>query len=349
MLPHGIDHPSAGPEPVLQHRPSTPRLRLDTRSVLFRPLSSTSPSSSPHPRDHLKYAPTWIGLGVLRLLALLPVPALGYLGDLLGSLLWLILPGRRHIARTNIRLAFPSYTAKEQRRLVRAHFRSAARGMLEGSLAWWAPTEKISPRYTIEGLPHLEAARAQGRGVILLMPHYTTMEMCCRIIVLHVPDFYPIYKPTKDPVFNAAMQHQRLRAGTAGLLANADMRSILQVLRRGHVVWYAPDQDFGRKGCVFVPFMGVATSTLTMTARLAGTSGAPVVPLHCQRLPGNRWHARLEPALEGFPSGDPETDAARINHVIEAQVQRTPEQYLWLHRRFKTRPDPREPNPYRKR
>ncbi len=303
--------------------------------------------SPPADIRHPAYWPTWAGLGLLRLLALLPAPVLGRVGDGLGMLLWALVPDRRHIVRTNLRLAFADHTAAERRRLERAHFRSAARGVLEGALAWWAPLERLAPYYTIEGLEHLEAAREHGRGVILLMPHYTTMEMCGRIISDHVPDFHPIYKPTKDAAFNTAMIRVR-SSGVAGLLRNDDMRGILRTLRAGNVVWYAPDQDFGREGSVFAPFMGVPASTLTMTARLARTSGAPVVPLHCERLPGNRWHVRLEPALKGFPSGDDAADAARINRVIEEQVVRAPEQYLWLHRRFKTRPGRSEPNPYRK-
>lgn len=295
---------------------------------------------------HPYYWPTWLGLGLMRLLTLLPISVIGRLGDGLGTLLWALVPSRRHIVRTNIQLAFADWRADKQRQLERRHFRSASRGMLEGALAWWAPIKRLAPYYTIDGLEHLEAARERGRGVILLMPHYTTMEICGKIIGHHLPDFHPIYKPTKDAAFNAAMVHIR-GTGVAGLLTNDNMRGILRVLRQGKVVWYAPDQDFGRHGAVFAPFMGVQTSTLTMTARLALRSGAPLVPLHCQRLPGNQWRVFLEPALEDFPSGDEVADAKRINQVIEAQVQRAPEQYLWLHRRFKTRPDPNEPSPYR--
>nr|WP_207189669.1 lysophospholipid acyltransferase family protein [Halorhodospira halophila] len=294
---------------------------------------------------HPAYWPTWLGLGLLRLLALLPIPLIGRLGDGLGMLLWAIVPSRRHIVRTNLCLAFPEIDTRARRRLERAHFRSAARGMLEGALAWWGSMERLAPYYAIEGLENIEAARQSGRGIILLMPHYTTMEMCGKIIGHHVPDFHPVYKPTKDAAFNAAMVRIR-KTGVAGLLTNDDMRGILRVLRNGQTIWYAPDQDFGRRGSVFAPFMGVATSTLTTTARLAARSGAPLVPLHCERLAGNRWHVRIDPALEDFPCGDDVADATRINAVIEAQVRRTPEQYLWLHRRFKTRPDPDAPNPY---
>ncbi|MCG5531531.1 lipid A biosynthesis acyltransferase [Halorhodospira halochloris] len=299
----------------------------------------------PHNIYHPYYWPTWLGLGAMRLLTLLPVAALGRLGDGLGMLLWALVSKRRHIVRTNIELGFADWPTNKQRELERRHFRSASRGMLEGALAWWTPGDKLSPYYTIEGLENLEKARRYGRGVILLMPHYTSMEMCGKIIGLHVADFYPTYKPAKDAAFNAAMLKAR-STGVAKPIASENMRAVLKVLKDNHVVSYSPDQDFGRESSVFAPFMGVQTSTLTVTARIARASAAPVVPLHCQRLAGNRWHVRLDPPLADFPSGDDHKDAASINAIIEEQVRRAPEQYLWLHRRFKTRPDPTEPSPY---
>lgn len=283
----------------------------------------------------------------MRLIALFPVPVIGRLGDGLGTLLWVSVASRRHIVRTNIRLAFANYAKQQQRQLERAHFRSAARGMLEGALAWWASIERLSPYCSIEGLENLEESRKYGHGVILLMPHYTTMEMCGKIINAHLPDFCPVYKPTKDLAFNHAMVKVR-KTKLAGLITNDNMREILRTLKQQQVVWYAPDQDFGRNGSVFAPFMGVQTSTLTMTMRLARISGAPVLPIHCVRTHNSHWHVRIEPALEDFPSGDDSADAARINQAIEIQVKITPEQYLWLHRRFKTRPDPNEPSPYKR-
>lgn len=317
-----------------------------TRKQLTKPRKGNK-RKPPKNIHHPYYWPTWLGLGAMRLASLLPIPVLNRLGDYLGTLLWAAIPSRRHVVRTNIRLAFPHLNREQQRNLERAHFRSAARGMLEGSLAWWASDERLRPRTSIEGLEHLQQARQYGRGVILLMPHYTTMEICGKIINYHIPDFHPVYKPTKDRAFNHAMVKVR-QANLAGLIPNDNMRDILRTLKRRNVVWYAPDQDFGRSGSVFAPFMGVQTSTLTMTSRLARISRAPVLPIHCVRTHDNRWHVRIEPALEDFPSEDEVADATRINQAIERQVRHTPEQYLWLHRRFKTRPDPREPSPYRR-
>ena len=295
------------------------------------------PANLGHPR----YWGTWFGLGLLRLLNHLPIPLLNRLADGLGILVRGLLPERRHIARVNLELAFPDYSEHERRRLERNTFKAAGRGLMEGGLAWWAAEARLAPRYTIEGLNHLEEARAQGRGVILLGGHYSTLEISGRLLARHVEELYPIYKPAKNPAFNATMLKSRRRT-FADVLRNDDMRAIVRVLRRGGVVWYAPDQDFGRKGSVFAPFMGVETATLTMTARLARVSGAPMVPFYSERRPGHCWHLELAPVLEDFPSGDDVADAARINKTIEHQVRRTPEQYLWIHRRFKTRPERRE-------
>ncbi len=295
---------------------------------------------------HPVYWPTHAGLGLLRLLAALPVPVQGALADGLGTLLWASIPGRRQVVRTNLELAFPEYSDRERRRVERGAFRASARALFEGGVSWYAPESKIADRYTIAGLENLERARAEGKGVILLGGHYTTLEISGRLLARHVPDFYPIYKKAKNPVFNAAMVAGR-RSRFPDVLINDDMRAILRVLRKGNLVWYAPDQDFGRKGSVFAPFMGVQASTLTMTARLARVSGAPVVPLYSERRPGNRWHLELGEPLEGFPSGDDEADARQVNAAIEHQVRRTPDQYLWLHHRYKTRPDPNAPSVYK--
>lgn len=267
------------------------------------------------------------------------------LADLLGTLLWALILTRRRIVRVNLTIAFPEQTPAARRRLERAHFRSATRGLFEGGVAWWLSDRRIAGRYALYGLEHLEEARRRGRGVILLAAHYTSVEMGTKILGRHIEAFYPVYKPAKDRLFDAEMLRVR-RAAVTGMLHNEDMRGILRVLRSNGVVWYAPDQDFGSRSGVFAPFMGAPAMTLTMTGRLAQASGAAVVPVRYERRPGPFWHVEMLPALADFPSGDEVTDAARVNALIEEQVERAPEQYLWLHRRFKTRPDPDARSPY---
>ncbi|HEX9803206.1 MAG TPA: LpxL/LpxP family Kdo(2)-lipid IV(A) lauroyl/palmitoleoyl acyltransferase, partial [Gammaproteobacteria bacterium] len=285
-----------------------------------------------------RYWPTWLGLALLRLALLLPYRAMLAAGRGLGTLLYYLVGSRRHVAEVNLRLCFPEMDESARRRLAKESFVAAATSLFEGVLSWWAGDARIKRLYRIEGLEHLEAARARGRGVILLGGHYTTLEISGRFLSFHVTGLQPIYKPARNRLFEAVMANSRKRLFD-DLLPSADMRTIVRNLKKGKVVWYAPDQDFGRERSVFAPFFGVPTATLVSTARLARLSGAPVVPFYSERLPGNEgFLLRLAPALEAFPSGDELADATRVNQVIEAQVRRTPDQYLWLHKRFKTRP-----------
>jgi KDO2-lipid IV(A) lauroyltransferase len=261
------------------------------------------------------------------------------LGRGLGALLYTLVGSRRHVAEVNLRLCFPELDEKAIRQLVRKTFTATAISIFEGVLSWWASDRRIKRLYRIEGLEHLKAARAGGKGVILLGGHYTTLEISGRFLANHVQGLQPIYKPARNKLFEAVMAGSRRRLFD-DLLPSSDMRRIVRNLKKGKVVWYAPDQDFGRERSVFAPFFGVPTATLVSTSRLARLSGAPVVPYYSERLPGSEgFLIRLRPALESFPSNNDLADATRVNQVIEEQVRRMPEQYLWLHKRFKTRPE----------
>lgn len=299
-----------------------------------------SQSEPPPPARFLtpRYWPTWAGLGLLRLSVLLPFPVMLWSGRQLGKLLYTLIGSRRHVALTNLRLCFPAMSERERQELVRESFISAAISLFEGVLSWWGRDSRLKRLYRIEGLEHLESARQAGNGVILLGGHYTTLEISGRFLAYHVEGLQPIYKPAKNPLFESVMANARKRLFD-DLVASRDMRRIVRNLKQNKVMWYAPDQDFGRKQSVFAPFFGVPTATLTTTARLARLSGAPVVPYYSERLPGKEgYRIKLLPALEGFPSGDDLVDATRTNQVLERQIERMPEQYLWLHKRFKTRP-----------
>jgi KDO2-lipid IV(A) lauroyltransferase len=286
-----------------------------------------------------RYWPTWLGLGLLRLSLLLPYPALLRLGRGLGTLLYYLVPARRRVAQTNLELCFPQMDVDARNELARESFIAATTSLFEGALSWWGSDERLKRLYRIEGLEHLERARTDGKGVLLLGGHYTTLEISGRFLALHVEGLQPIYKPAKNPLFEAVMAGSRKRLFD-DLVPSSDLRRIVRNLKQGKVMWYAPDQDFGRKQSVFAPFFGVSTATLPTTARLARLSGAPVVPYYSERLPGNEgFLLRLLPPLENFPSGDDLADAARTNAILEAQIRRVPEQYLWLHKRFKTRPE----------
>ncbi|MFO7603475.1 MAG: LpxL/LpxP family Kdo(2)-lipid IV(A) lauroyl/palmitoleoyl acyltransferase [Gammaproteobacteria bacterium] len=286
-----------------------------------------------------KHWPTWLGIGLLYLSSRLPYAFIVRLGTALGWLSFYLMPQRRRITRTNLRKVFPDIDEDERQRLLRRCFYSASIALFETAWAWWASDKKIKPLYRIEGLEHLKAAQKKGKGVILLGAHWTTIEMSGRLMAYHADNIHTTYKPAHNDLFEALMTHNRTRMNK-GIVASNDMRAILKLLKDQQILWYAPDQDFGREKSVFAPFMGVQTATLTMTARLARVSGAAVVPLYSERLPGQQgYRLRLGRMLENFPSGNEVRDATTINRLIEAQLKLTPSQYLWGHRRFKTRPE----------
>lgn len=282
--------------------------------------------------------PLWLVLGFLYLTTLLPYRGILVLGRLFGWVGYLLLPQRRRIMRTNMRLIFPELDEPAIRQLVRNCFYSASLMPFEMVWAWWGRDQKLRSLVRFEGLDNLAAAEAQGKGVLLLGSHFSTLEIQGRFMAFKTDNLYPTYKPAHNSLFELVMTHSRRHMNT-GLVDSSDMRGILKRLKQKQIIWYAPDQDFGSERSVFAPFMGIQTATLTMSARLAKISGAPMLPLSCERLPGTQGYVmRIGPPLAGFPSGDDVKDATAINAAIEHQVHRAPEQYLWGHRRFKTRP-----------
>jgi KDO2-lipid IV(A) lauroyltransferase len=297
-----------------------------------------APAFSPAKFLAPRHWPTWFALGVMRLLTLIPYRAMLRLGDALGGLLYLLLARRRHIVTTNLKLALPELNEPQRLALAKENFRHTAGALLETPYSWWGAREALQRLTRIEGMEHMTRALAQGRGVIMLGGHFTSMLICGRLLAMQLP-FHILVKPAKNPLYEALIRRYRER-DYAGVINTDDLRGMVRTLRRGEVVWYSPDQDLGADISVFAPFMGIPTATITATARLAKMSGAPVVPINFERLPDGRgYRLRLLPALENFPSGDDVADATRINRFIEEHVREVPEQYLWAHRRFKTRPD----------
>ncbi len=286
-----------------------------------------------------RYWPLWSGLALLRATTLLPMDAQLALGRRLGRLFHRLAPKRRRIAEINIDLAFPHWDAPRRRALVQAHFEAVGMALMETALCWWGTAERLRPRVTVTGLEHLRQAHGQGRGVILLGAHFTSMELGLRLLDL-VRDFpaaiIPVYQVHADPVMEAIITGHR-RRHAAGALPHDDPRAILRALRRGAIVWYAPDQAYSGPGHALVPFFGVPAASHTATGKLARLSGAPVIPFFMRRTPDNRYHLTLHPPFEDYPSDDPAADTLRYHHLIEQETLKAPEQYLWLHRRYKGR------------
>lgn len=272
------------------------------------------------------------------LVAQLPYAIQLQIGALLGRLMWLFVKRKRHIATVNVSLAFPHLSAEEQKKLLKANFRSTGIAFIELGLAMWGRERMLKRISHIEGLEYVEQALQGGKGVILLGSHFTNLIITGRLLTMQLR-FDIVVKKLHNEVFQTLIERHRQKH-YQNVFYTTDLRGMVRSLRSNHICWYAPDQDFGRKQSVFVPFMGIQTITLTSTARLARTSGAAVVYLEYDRLPGAQgYQIKIYPQLEDFPTEDDYKDARRVNELIEQHIQRSPDQYMWVHRRFKTRPD----------
>lgn len=288
---------------------------------------------------------TRLGLALVWLLHFLPLSLLAPVGQGLGMLLYWFGRERRRVARINLRRCFPELPDGERERLLRRHFRAFGRALLERGILWWSSRERIQKLVRIEGLEHWQAVR--DRPVIWLAPHFVGLDMGGVRLTSEFP-LVSMYSRQKNPVFDAVLLHSRTRFGTTILASRQQgLRPVVKAMREGLPFYYLPDMDFGPRDAVFVPFFGTPAATITGLSRLAKMTGAAVVPAITRQLPGGAGYVlRFYPAWENFPGDDVEADTRRMNAFIEERVLEMPEQYFWLHKRFKTRP-PGEPRFYR--
>ncbi len=291
---------------------------------------------APPPRSP-RHWPVWLGIGALALLARLPWPLQRALGRAFGALLRWTLRDRRRVAARNLELCFPALDASARGALLRRHFAALGTALFEFGRAWWGSVDPQRRGLIVEGVEHIEAARAGGRGVIVVSGHFTTLEMCARLACDHVP-LAGMYRPYPQPAMEWAVLRGRSRYA-AGMFAKDDVRGVVKHLRRGGLLWYAPDQDPSRGESVYVPFFDQPAKSLTSTHQLARLSGAAVVMFEHVRRDDGGYTLRFWPAFEHFPSDNADADTARVIAAIETMARDAPEQYLWIHRRFKRRPD----------
>lgn len=294
------------------------------------------PDSAPPPLGPRTW-PAWLGIGAMCLLARLPWAWQRGLGRLLGGLLRALLRERRAIARRNLELCFPQLDDAARRALLRGHFAALGIGLFEFARAWWGSVAPLRRGLQVEGLEHVAAARAGGRGVIVVSGHFTTLEVCGRLMCDHVP-LAGMYRPHAQPAMEWAVRRGRARYAAA-MFPKHDVRGAVKHLRRGGLLWYAPDQDPSRGDSVYVPFFGQPAHSLTSTHQLARLSGAAVMLFQHARRDDGGYTLKLWPMLDDFPSADATADTARVMAGIETMARAAPAQYLWIHRRFKRQPD----------
>ncbi|MHB8424659.1 MAG: LpxL/LpxP family Kdo(2)-lipid IV(A) lauroyl/palmitoleoyl acyltransferase [Gammaproteobacteria bacterium] len=283
-----------------------------------------------------RYWNIWLLLGFIRMAVLLPYAWQLALGRGLGRLLR---PAQRRwrITVMNLQRCFPELDGPANLALAKKHFESLGIAFLEIGLCWWGEAERLRRLVQIEGLENLQAARALGRGVILVAGHFTTLEIGGRLLGLYT-DFHLMYRPSQNALIESVMRRSRERHFDRAI-PRQDVRLMLKSLKEGKPVWYAPDQGYRGRHSEMIPFFGIPAPTNTALSRLARASGAPVVPFFVERLPGTRgYKLTLDPMLTGFPGGDTVADALRVNRLLEEQIRRAPEQYLWSHDRFKVVP-----------
>lgn len=292
-----------------------------------------------------RYWPLWLGLAVLRALVLLPYRAQLMIGRALGHLLFRLVPKRRHIAAVNLRLCFPELGDQEHDALLRKLFESLGIGAFELGMAWWASDRRVKRLIRIDGLENLQQPLREGHGVVLLSGHFSAQELTGRVINMSVPDIAALYRPNRNALVNELLVRGRSNS-VSRLIPKDAMRTMLRHLKQGATVWYAPDQSYRRKYSALVPFFGEPAMTNVALSHIARIGQAAVVPYFPRRLEdGSGYHVEILPALDRFPTDDPTRDALRVNRLLEERIRHAPEQYYWVHRRFKERP-PEFPDPY---
>lgn len=293
-----------------------------------------------HPRHWL----TWLGMGLWWLVVQLPFPTLKWVGEGLGQLLYLVGGSRRRIVERNMELCFPELDTIGRRALVKKNFTNYGMALFEVPMAWWWSDKRLDRILSISGMEHL--SQLEGRGALLMAMHFTSLELGGQALARQI-SMDAMYRPHKSPVYEYIQSRGRLvRSPDSQVFPRKDVRGVARALRQGRVVWYAPDQDYGPKQSLFVPFFGIPAATVTATVKFARVGNALIVPFtHFRRQDGSGYDVQVHPPLENFPSGDDLADLARINCFIESQIRRHPDQYLWAHRRFKSRP-PGEPPLY---
>lgn len=284
-----------------------------------------------------KYWLVWFGLLIMWCLCQLPFSIASRISGGIGSLLYYLVPSRRRITMINLEACFPDKNPEELTTIAKDNFRHLGYLLVEAGFSWWRSEKTINKLFHLSGTEHLDRALEAGNGVIMLTGHMTSLELGGQALAMRYPT-HVMYKRSRNILTEVIIRRGRQRF-TENIFLHSSIRNILKALKKNEAVWYAPDQDFGPQRSVFADFFGIPTATIPTTGNLVKKTGAAVVPFYPIRLPNHQGlEIRVLPALEGLDGEDNVKDAGAINASIEAAVTENPEQYMWLHRRFKTRP-----------
>lgn len=295
-------------------------------------------------RTFVREAAIRSAIGVLWLLHFLPLPVLAGLAVVLSKALYRLAGSRRRIGLRNLELCFPQMGPDEREALLKQHFRWLTQSLLDRTVLWWASPARVSRLIHVEGDIDLaeRVFQESGRPTMWLCPHFVGLDVAGAAILLkQARPGASIYQTQSHPLMDALMRRGRLRFGNAEIFPRSDsVKPLLKAVKQGRGFFNLPDMDFGAKDAAFVPFFGVPAATLLAPSRLARMLDMVVQPVIAEILPGGRgWRVRFEAPLTGFPTPDAEADTAALNRYIEGEITRQPAQYLWVHKRFKTRPE----------
>ncbi|MGP1958310.1 MAG: Kdo(2)-lipid IV(A) acyltransferase [Arsenophonus sp.] len=281
----------------------------------------------------------WLVTGIFYLLVLLPYPIIYWLGIRLGRLSKFFLKKRLQIAKRNLELCFPKMNKQKQEKMINKNFESVGMGLFETAMAWYWPDKRVRRWFTIKGHNNIEKIQITGQGIIVVGIHFLTLELGARIFGILNPGI-GVYRPNNNPVMNWLQTRGRLRSNKF-MLDRKDIKGMIRNLKQGEILWYAPDHDYGPKKSVFVPFFKVKYTATTMGTHILTKLANPImIPFTPRRLANAKGYELLiQPAITDFPQKDEISTAIFMNKLIEKKIMQAPDQYMWLHRRFKTRPD----------
>lgn len=289
---------------------------------------------------HPRYWLTWLWMLLLMLVAQLPFRFQLWLGRCLGRLLYRVMDKRRYVAQRNLELCFPELSNDEREQWVREHFESNGMAVFETGMAWFMPYSRLRKRFTTQGEEHWKTIQSQGRGALIMAVHFTTLEIT-NVAINRLFNMSMSYRPHNNPAYDFVQRYGRERHNpNSTAVDRSDVRGMVRAMKRGEWLWYAADQDYGPRVSEFIPWFGIEAAMVSAPPRLAAMADVPIVGISYRRLPDySGYEVTFLPAFDDLPSGENHADLQRLNQHYEQCIRANPTEYLWVHRRFKTRPE----------